>query len=111
MVDAADRLGPPEGGDGDQVELQLQLRVLLELFARADRRRELVIEDEGATVRCTVDAVDRAVQAPAVDIERRTLGLLGIGESGLQQPGLEARVVAPRLVREEAREPALDAAQ
>jgi hypothetical protein len=55
VVEAADDLRAPELGDRDQVELQLQLRLLLELLARGDPGRELVVEDEGASVGRPVD--------------------------------------------------------
>ena len=111
MVEAADRLRAPELGDRDQVELELQLRLLLELLARGDRARELVVEDEGAAVGGAVDAVDRPVQAPAVDLERRPLGCPRLAEPRLEQPGLEAAGSRSRLLAEEAGEQALDPPQ
>jgi hypothetical protein len=71
-------------GDRQQVERQLQLRLLLELLARGDPAGELVVEDEGAAVGAAVDPVDRPVQAPAAEVERRLLGLLALAEAGLQ---------------------------
>ena len=89
VVEAADRLRSPELGDRDQVELQLQLRLLLELLPRGDPARELVVEDEGAPVGRPVDAVDRSVQAPAVDLEGGLLDLLVLARS--PPPGARAR--------------------
>ena len=108
VVEAADRLRAPELGDRDQVELELQLRLLLELRQRRHRARELVVEDERAPVGGPVDAVDRPVQAPAVDFERRALALLLLAEPGLEQPGLERAAAALRLFAEEAVEEGLD---
>ncbi len=92
VVEAADRRRAPVLGDRQQVERQLQLRLLLELLPRGDRAGELVVDDEGAAVGGAVDAVDRPVQAPAVEVERRPLGV-GLGaEPGLQQPRREPPV-------------------
>ena len=64
--------------------------------------------DEGAAVGGAVDPVDRPVEAPAAEVERRPLGFLADPEARLQQPRLEAAGVARRLFAEEAFEQPLD---
>jgi hypothetical protein len=97
-------------GDREQVERQLQLGPLLELLARRHRSGELVVDDDGAAVGGAVDAVDGAVQAPAVQVQDRALGVGMPAEARLQQPRLEAAGLPFGLLGKEALEQALDAA-
>src|SRR5258707_11554508 len=86
----------------------MQLRLLLELLPRRYRAGELVVDDDGAAVAGAVDAVDRPVQSPAVQLQRRPLAVLLLAEGGLQQPGLEAAGLALGLLGEETLQQALD---
>ena len=70
--------------------------------------RELVVQDQGATLGVAIDPVDRPVQAPAVDLQRRALAVLALAKLRLQQPGLKSARLALGLLRQESGQQPLD---